>query len=303
MMITSRPPQVNQDRLVQTFLRLTQIPGQSTNERAVADAIKDEVALLGLEAVEDKAGEAIGGNSGNLLVNIPGNVEGAPSLLFASHMDTVPLAVGCKPIVKGDIIRTNGSTALGGDCRAGCSELLEATREILENNLPHGPIQLLFTVGEEKGLLGAYEFDASKSKSVYNFAVDAFEANEIYVQGNHLELNSPRPTAEEVCAGHQAMHTSPAVPRESLDLTPQEKNILDFTSGAMHDLGWEPRYHRIEWAASDANALRQHGLNAITLGAGENLEHTRGEFVRISDMVKSTQLVRQLVQRAAETGA
>ena len=300
---TKRDVPVQQERLVDTFLHLTQIPGQSQNERAVADAIKQEVAALGLQTQEDKAGETIGGNCGNLLVNIPGNVEGAPSLLFASHMDTVPLAVGCKPIVNGDLIRTNGSTALGGDCRAGCSELLEATREILENNLPHGPIQLLFSVGEEKGLLGAYAFDAKQSHSVYNFAVDAFQANEIYVQGNHLEASGVRPTAEQVCQGHQAMHSSPAVPLESLDLSPDEKNILDFTSAAMHDLGWEPRFHRIEWAASDANALRQNGLNAITLGAGENLEHTRGEYVRISDMVKSTQLIRQLVDRAANSAS
>lgn len=293
---------VNKDRLVDTFMELVTIPGPTGDERKVADNIKAKLADMGLQATEDEAGPKVKGNTGNLLVNIPGNVEGAPSLMFASHMDTVPLAVNCKPITEGDVIKTDGSTALGADCRAGCTELLEATREILENNLPHGPIQLMFSVGEEGGLLGAYEFDKSKVQSKYVYAVDGFSPNEIYLQGRHLLANGDkRPTAQEVQDGHHAMgmlSRDPVTPPPFLDLSNEEKEIMNFTTDAMQDLGWKPQFHRIWFAASDANAFRDGGINAITLGAGENNDHTGEEFVRISDMVKTTQLVKQLVANA-----
>ena len=128
--LTPQTPPINEDRLVDTFLHLTQIPGPTGNERKVADELKKQLGSLGLTVTEDDAAKKVHGNTGNLLVNIPGNVPGAPTLLFASHMDTVPLAVGCRPIREGDVIRTDGSTALCGDCRAGCSELLEATPKI-----------------------------------------------------------------------------------------------------------------------------------------------------------------------------
>lgn len=301
--LTAAPPMdvsVNQQRLVDTFLELTTIEGPTRDERKVADNIKARVEAMGLKAEEDDAGPKIGGNTGNLLVNIPGNVEGAPTLLFASHMDTVPFAVGCKPIIDGDIIRTDGSTALGGDCRAGCSELLEATQEILENNLPHGPIQLVFSVGEEGGLLGAYEFDKNKVKAEFLYALDGFSPNQVYVQGRHLlAVPGERPTAEQVDAGHHALAHPPVKPPFGVKLTEAEKKILNFTTDAIQDLGWKPEFQRIEFAASDANAFREKGLSAITLGAGENNDHTGEEFVRISEMVQSTQLVKKLIANAA----
>ena len=86
-------------------------------------------------------------------------------------------------------------------------------------------------------------------------------------------------------------------------MTDKEKKIFDFTVTAMQDLGFQPTFHNIEWAASDANALRERGINAISIGAGENNEHTGQEFVRVSDMVKSTALVRQLIKNAANVPA
>ena len=93
---------VNQDRLLDTFMDLVTIAGPTRDERKVADNIKAKLADMGLQANEDDAGPKIEGNTGNLLVNIPGNVEGAPSLMFASHMDTVPLAVGFSSCVQRD---------------------------------------------------------------------------------------------------------------------------------------------------------------------------------------------------------
>lgn len=299
-------PPVNQDRLVNDFLELVVVRGETRNERLIAEKIKSELAEMNLEATEDDAGAKIGGNTGNLLVNIPGNVEGAPSLLFAAHMDTVPLAVGSKPQIKDGYITSDGTTALGGDNRAGVAEILEAVREIKEHNLPHGDLQLLFTVAEEGGLLGARALDPKVLTADYGFAVDVFEANQLYTQGRHLLVNGEEPIGEEhftpegVQAAKEAARHAPVVPPEHLRLSEDEKKIMNLAADSMQDLGFEPEFRRIEWAGTDAIALRRHGMNAISLGAGEDNPHTKSERVEIADLVRSTQLIRSIIANAAE---
>ena len=299
-------PPVNRERLVEEFLDLVQVRGESYNERLIADAIKEDLAEMGLEAVEDDAGSKIGGNTGNLLVNIEGNVEGAPSLLFAAHMDTVRLAVGVKPQVTDTEITSDGTTALGGDNRAGVAEILEAVREVKESNLPHGDIQLLFTVAEEAGLRGARALDPAVLTADYGFAVDVFAANEIYTQGTGLLANPVTEadfTEEGVHAAKEAARHAPIIPPERLNLSPEQTEIMNFTGDAMQDIGLEPTFRAIEWAGTDAIALRRHGMNAISIGAGENRPHTRSEKVVIDDLVASTSLIRSLIANAAAAGA
>ncbi|MEW6278173.1 MAG: M20/M25/M40 family metallo-hydrolase [Candidatus Eremiobacterota bacterium] len=294
-----QPPPINESRLVDTFLRLVTVPGPSLRERPIADQLKAELASLNLTAREDEAGERLGGNAGNLIVDLPGNVPGAPSLLFACHMDTVPVAVGVKPVMENGKISSDGTTALGGDNRAGCAEVLEAVREVLEHNLPHGPIQLVFTVAEERGLLGASELDPSQLRADYAYAVDVFKANQIYTQGRHLLLEPDPITPEVMDRLHRERAQAPIQPPDWVRLTPEEKQILEFTAGAMQDVGLKPEFRKLEWGGTDAIALRQHGINAISLGAGENNPHTRREFVLVEDMVASTRLIRGIIARAA----
>ena len=301
-------PPVNQDRLVNDFLELVTVRGETKNERLIAEKIKSELAEMGLQATEDDAGSKIGGNTGNLLVNIAGNMEGVPSLLFAAHMDTVPLAVGSKPVIEDGYINSDGTTALGGDNRAGVAEILEAVREIKEHNLPHGDLQLLFTVAEEGGLLGARAMDPKLLTADYGFAVDVFEANQLYTQGRHLLANGEEPIGEEhftpegIQAAKEAARNAPVIPPEHLRLSEDEKKIMNLAADSMQDLGFEPEFKRIEWAGTDAIALRQHGMNAISLGAGEDRPHSKSERVEIADLVRSTQLIRSIIANAAESG-
>ena len=303
-------PPIKTDRLLNDFLELVQVPGASRKERKIADKIKSELAEMGLQAYEDDAGKKIGGNAGNLIVNVKGNVEGAPTLLFAAHMDTVPLAVGVKPQVKDGYVVSDGTTALGGDNRAGVAEILEAVRQVREENLPHGDLQLLFSVAEEEGLLGARALDPKQLKADFGFAVDVFEANQLYTQGRHFLITGEEAppmdlsnlTHDDIHAAKEAAKHAPVVPPEHLRLTENEKKIFGLATDAMQDLGFQPEFRKIEWAGTDAIALRQHGLNAISLGAGEDNPHTRQERVEIADLVRSTQLIRSLIANAAEQG-
>ena len=160
------------DRLKTLFLELVQIDSLSRREQAVALRLQREVESAGATCRYDSAGEKVRGNSGNLIAKIPGNVAGAPPFLLAAHMDTVAPGEGVKPIVEGDVIRTDGSTVLGGDDKSGCAVICEVLHRLREKEIAHGPIEAVFTICEEIGLQGARNLDlgliAAKEGLVYD---------------------------------------------------------------------------------------------------------------------------------------
>ena len=106
---------INQERIKNLLLELVQIDSHSRKERDVAERIKKYCEEMGAQVEIDDAGEKVGGNSGNVIARFPGTIPGAESIMMSAHMDTVVPGEGVKPIVEGDIIRTDGTTVLGGD--------------------------------------------------------------------------------------------------------------------------------------------------------------------------------------------
>jgi len=89
-------------------------------------------------------------------------------------MDTVTPGRGIQPRLDDDgYIRSDGTTILGSDDKAGLAAMLEAIRVLKEDGLPHGPIQFVITVGEEAGLVGARAMDPSRLRARYGFALDS----------------------------------------------------------------------------------------------------------------------------------
>ena len=92
-------------------------------------------------------------------------------------MDTVVPGINVKPILKEDgYVYSNGTTVLGADDKAGIAALLEMIQTINEQQLPHGQIQFIITVGEEAGLKGAKELDQNLIDAEFGYAVDASQA-------------------------------------------------------------------------------------------------------------------------------
>lgn len=156
---------VQEQRLVQTLLELVQLDSESKNERPVADYVKAKLSALGYTVREDDAGAQFGGNAGNVLAYKAGNCAGK-SLLFCAHMDTVAPGKQVKPIVEDGVIRSDGTTVLGGDDKAGIAAILEAVTALEESGAAHGPVQVVFTVAEEIGLLGAKYVDLAQLEPV-----------------------------------------------------------------------------------------------------------------------------------------
>jgi len=163
---------INQQRLVDEFVELVKIDSASKNERLMADALIGKMKNLGLTVIEDDAGERIGGTAGNVIGILEGEKE-APALLFCAHMDRVQPGQGIKPQLKDGIFTSDGTTILAADDVAGIVAILEALRIIQEQKIPHGRLEVLFTVAEEGGLFGAKSLDASQLQAKAGFFLDA----------------------------------------------------------------------------------------------------------------------------------
>ncbi len=191
----------NTDRLIDDFLTLTSIDSVSLQERELADALIPKLRELGCEVEEDDAAQAIGGNCGNILARLPGRPDemsidtGAPEtdqseagepdaapddrmrpILLCAHMDTVVPGKGKKAHLEDGesdtIIRGNGEAVLGADDVTGIVEILEGLRILEENQIPHRPVELLFTVSEETYVGGSIAFDLAKIQSKEAYVMD-----------------------------------------------------------------------------------------------------------------------------------
>ncbi|WP_100406846.1 tripeptidase T [Bacillus solitudinis] len=164
---------VNEQRLINEFLELVQIDSETKNESKIAPILKEKFSALGLDVIEDDAASTTEHGAGNLICTWHGQQQSADPIYFTSHMDTVVPGNGVKPSIKDGYIITDGTTILGADDKAGLAAMLEAIRVIQEENIPHGMVQFIITVGEESGLVGAKAMDRQLLQAKYGFALDS----------------------------------------------------------------------------------------------------------------------------------
>ncbi len=137
---------------------------------------------------------------GYLIANVPGNVEGAPTIGFMAHVDTADdvMGNGVKPrvipafdgkdiqlneqyqtsvanypellkYVGQTLVVTDGTTLLGGDDKAGVAEIMTVVKYLLDHpQVKHGPLQIMFTPDEETGSgMDNFPYDAIKAVACY----------------------------------------------------------------------------------------------------------------------------------------
>lgn len=173
---------VNSERLVQLFLELVGIDSLSRREHDVALRLKQELEGAGARCRFDDAAQKVHGNCGNLIGRLDGTRQGVAPLLLCAHMDTVGPGEGVKPVVQGDIIRSDGTTVLGGDDKSGCAIICEALHRLHERDIAHGPIDVVFTVCEEVGLLGARHLDLNLIGAREGLVYDSESSACLYVR-------------------------------------------------------------------------------------------------------------------------
>jgi len=181
---------VNRDRLAETFKFLVQIDSVSKEEGAISDEIKNILDTMGAKTFIDSAGNKIGSNTGNLIAKFKGNTQ-APPLLLNAHMDTVEPGKGVAAILENGVFTSDGTTILGADDKSAIAIILETIEVIKENDLPYGPIEIVLTVCEEIGLLGAKHLDLELITAKFGYALDATDTEGIVTRApsaNRLEF-------------------------------------------------------------------------------------------------------------------
>jgi len=153
---------IKSDRLLDVLLELVRIESPSREEAAIGKHLAERFATMGLNTEIDEIG--------NVIARLDGQGD---AFMLAAHMDTVTPCQGVEPIVEDGIVRSDGTTVLGGDDKAGVAIILEVLQVILTNDLGHLPIEVVITVQEEIGLRGAKALDTQRLQSRLGISLDA----------------------------------------------------------------------------------------------------------------------------------
>lgn len=167
--------QINQNRLVNNFIEFVQIPSETNFENHFMNH---------LVKIADKNGFHPKIVNNNLIIQKKG-IENKPKLFFCAHIDTVAPGVGVKPIIKDEVIYSDGTTILGADNKAAIAALFETLFILKENNINCGGLEVLLTTGEEQGFIGAKALQLDDLESRKGYVLDS----EGKVGG--IEMSSP----------------------------------------------------------------------------------------------------------------
>ena len=171
-------------------------------QKDLGNVLMQELEALHLEDVHMD-------DCGNVLATLPAS-EGvdAPVIALIAHMDTAPdasgenvkprlvryeggelklndsvslteaLCPGLESHVGDELIVTDGTTLLGADDKAGLVEIMAAVETILEKNIKHGEVRIIFTTDEEIGH-GTDGLDVQELGCDYGYTVDGGPLGEI----------------------------------------------------------------------------------------------------------------------------
>ena len=171
-------------------------------QKDLGNVLMQELEALHLEDVHMD-------DCGNVLATLPAS-EGvdAPVIALIAHMDTAPdasgenvkprlvryeggelklndsvslteaLCPGLESHMGDELVVTDGTTLLGADDKAGLAEIMAAVETILEKNITHGEVRIIFTTDEEIGH-GTDGLDVQELGCDYGYTVDGGPLGEI----------------------------------------------------------------------------------------------------------------------------
>ena len=163
---------INNERLLKRFLDYVQVDSETGDEKLMVERVIADLTAAGFTATQDDVGAKINSTGNNVYCYYEGDSSAEP-LFFSGHMDTVVPGIGVKPKVENGIIKSDGTTVLGGDDKCAIASMVEAIITVKEQDVAHRPIELVFTVREESGLHGSANFDTSVLKSKAGVILDS----------------------------------------------------------------------------------------------------------------------------------
>ena len=146
------------------FEDICQIPHGSRNTKAISDYCVSFAESHGLKFIQDEDNNVV------IFKDASPGYEGSEPIIIQGHLDMVCEKEsgadidfekeGLRLYVDGDFLRAEGST-LGGDDGIAVAYALAI---LDDDSLCHPPLEIVFTVDEEIGMLGAETMDLSMLK-------------------------------------------------------------------------------------------------------------------------------------------
>ena len=165
--------------VVDLFCEMVRIDSESGNETIFVQYAK---GLLERELGASCKLDAYG----NLVAHVDGRESNADPIALCAHADTVKPGVGIEPVVEDGVVRSAGETILAADDKAGLAEIIAGVR--MAGKRP--PVDVVLTLGEEIGLLGARNLDLAKLRAKTAFVCDGEFLTDIVIGGpTHVTLD------------------------------------------------------------------------------------------------------------------
>lgn len=173
------------------FIRYTLFDTQSCEDSDTVPSTDKQLVFarfLREEMIEEGLQDVVLTENGYLYATLPANgVDAAsqPVIGFISHYDTSPDCSGANikaQIVEQDgerIIKTDGTTLLGADDKAGIAEIMQAMCYLRDHQeIQHGTIRVAFNPDEEIGR-GADNFDVERFGCDFAYTIDGGDEGEL----------------------------------------------------------------------------------------------------------------------------
>ncbi|MGH6647640.1 aminoacyl-histidine dipeptidase [Aquabacterium sp.] len=256
------------------FATLCRIPRQSKQEGALRDHLREWAQARGLATLVDSAG--------NLIIRKPASPgrEHVPGMVLQGHLDMVcqknsdsPHDFSRDPIrpVLRDGFLVAEDTTLGADNGIGVAMILS----VLEaTDLPHGPIEALFTVDEEAGMGGAQGLASGVLQGNTMLNLDTEEWGEFYLGcAGGMDVNVARPSqAQALPAGHDVWKIALRGLRgghSGVNIHEGRGNAIKLLVRVLHELGRQHPLHLSELRGGTArNALPREAFATVALPVG-----------------------------------
>ncbi len=190
----------NEKKVFEYFSEISKIPHGSGNMKPIADYCENFAQKFKFQYIRD--------NSDNLVIFKNGckGFENASPIILQGHIDMVCQndqntvidfeKDGLEIFIDGDFIKAKGTT-LGADNGIAVAYIMAI---LSSTDIPHPPIEAIFTVDEEIGLLGANALDTSVLKARKMINIDSETDNVLTVScagGEDVVLNLPIKTTRK----------------------------------------------------------------------------------------------------------
>ena len=165
----------------QLFEALNEVPRPSKKEERIIAYTKAFGENLGLETIVDEAG--------NVIIRKPATsgMEDRKTVVFQSHLDMVHQknadvdfnfdTEGIRSYIDGEWVTAEGTT-LGADNGMGAATAMAV---LASKDIPHGPLEALFTIDEETGMTGAFALKGGLLNADIMMNLDSEDEGELYI--------------------------------------------------------------------------------------------------------------------------